>query len=305
MSVQRFATLVLAILTFATPALADAPFARCAPPTPTPEARRELTLVQTFSRDDSAIQGIRFSPDSRLIAVGQNDNRVRVWDIESGALLMETRPLGGPIWSVKFTDDSAQVLSYGPEDREINMYLWTLATGEGARTANYELAWNLIDGRSSFAGSRDGRRHFERYALDARLTDTESRRDIAIYSPVAGLGSISEAYFSYDNSTLAIVYSYHTRIIDAQTGAERQTLCETSNGAEGGAMSADGRYLIDVSPTPGEFHDVAIWETSTGAIVARTQIPRGSTWAIDISANAEFIAIANRQGQTRIYRLSR
>lgn len=240
-----------------------------------------------------------------MIAVGQNDRRVRVWDIESGRLLMETRELNGPLWEVMFTQDGTHVISFGPADRAMDLFRWTIATGEGVRIEDYEGTWGLRrDGISNDSESRDRTRRLNARLGDAMLIDQVTGHDIVVVAPDDGSGGISDSFFSYDNSTVAIVYSYHTRILDARSGEQRSLLCETLSGASGGALSADGRYLIDVMPIDLETEHVAVWDTTTGAIIARVPIQSGSTWDIDISADGQLIAISNQSGLTSIYRLT-
>lgn len=294
---------ITGIMSFAAPAHAQ--FARCTPPEAAPEARRQATLIRTVSASSQAIQGIRLSPDGRMIVIGQNDRRVRVWDIETGELLMKSRELNRPVWQVMFTQDGTRVISFGPADGAMDLFRWTIATGEGVRIEDYEGTWGLRrDGISSDSVSRDGARRFDARLVDSRLIDQTSGRDIAIVEPQDGTGVITDSFFSYDNSTLAIVYSYHTRILDAHTGEQRALLCETLNGANGGALSADGRLLIDVTPVNAETEHVAVWDTTTGAIIARVPILPGSTWDIDISADGQLIAISTQSGVTSIYRLT-
>jgi WD40 repeat protein len=297
------AALVLALS--ASPSAAEeSAFNHCTPTLATGATAHTPVLLHTFSRSDEPIQDIRFSHDGRRIAIGQNDRRLRVWDIESGELVLETRPLLGPIWNVMFTSDGSHVLTYGPEDRDIPIHVWNVASGADGRFEDYSIMWGLIDPASTRSTeSRDGRRIFEN-ALGQGSLMNASGREIAVIRHGNGFGGLTGVQFSYDSNTLALAYSYHTRIFDAQTGAERAVLCETANGTPRARMSFDGRFLIEAEASRNEMQNVSVWDTTTSEVVARTEIPRGSTWAIDISPDGSLIAIALRNGETRVYRVT-
>lgn len=61
-----------------------------------------------------AVNAMKFSPDGRLLAIARgarDDNRVELWDTETGALQRTIRGFDGPVWSVSFSPDGRTLLT--------------------------------------------------------------------------------------------------------------------------------------------------------------------------------------------------
>jgi len=60
------------------------------------------------------VNAMEFSPDGRLLAIARgvrDDNRVDLWDTETGALKRTIRGFDGPVWSVSFSPDGHVLLT--------------------------------------------------------------------------------------------------------------------------------------------------------------------------------------------------
>lgn len=60
------------------------------------------------------VNAMKFSPDGRLLAIARgvrDDNRVELWDTETGALQRTIRGFDGPVWSVSFSPDGRTLLT--------------------------------------------------------------------------------------------------------------------------------------------------------------------------------------------------
>ena len=86
---------------------------------------QELEQQLTTTNNRSEVTSVAFSPDGRLLVYGSKDNRVRLWDAESGQLLKTFEGHTQPVTSVAFSADSLMLAS-GSEDQTIR--LWDVAS---------------------------------------------------------------------------------------------------------------------------------------------------------------------------------
>jgi outer membrane protein assembly factor BamB len=104
-----------------------------APPTPSPLVRSRYDLEEVDPHqlwDYTYIGGIvRFSPDGRFLALGSEKGYLRLFDVESGRMLWQTRIGEGRIVSMGFSPDGRR-LAVGEQSREAFLYLYDL---EGQR----------------------------------------------------------------------------------------------------------------------------------------------------------------------------
>lgn len=77
------------------------------------------------------LKSVCFSPDSRLVAAGYDDGRVRLWNAATGAELHMFRLHAGAVRSLSFTQDGQRVVS-GSEDETAR--IWEPETGLVLRT---------------------------------------------------------------------------------------------------------------------------------------------------------------------------
>lgn len=98
---------------------------------------------------------ITLSPDSRLIATGQDDFKVRIWDSQTGRLRHVLNGHHDEISAMAFSADG-QRLATASEDRLV--YIWDVATGdfvtklEGHTDRVDDLAWSPSGHRIASAG---------------------------------------------------------------------------------------------------------------------------------------------------------
>src|SRR5262249_43553762 len=68
---------------------------------------------------------VAFSPDSKLVASGQDDGRIALWDATTARLLRSWRAHDGSVLSLAFSPDGQQLASGG---RDGTVRLWDPAT---------------------------------------------------------------------------------------------------------------------------------------------------------------------------------
>ena len=113
---------------------------------------RQSVFTDTFSQ----ILSVAFSPDGKLLATGDVNHEIHVWQVETGKQLLNCKVDEGWVWSVAFSPDGHFLASSA--NRTVN--LWDVQTGEclkrfkGYSDRVFSLAFSP-DGRLLASGSED------------------------------------------------------------------------------------------------------------------------------------------------------
>jgi hypothetical protein len=97
---------------------------------------RRVGLLRTL--EDWVITSVGFSPDGKLLALGSNDNKVRLWRVEDGVLLrtFEKHTDQAEVISLAFSPDG-KLLAAGSNAEAVR--LWRVEDGELLRTLVHEM----------------------------------------------------------------------------------------------------------------------------------------------------------------------
>jgi hypothetical protein len=107
-----------------------------------------LALVRSFAKSSLEPRALAFSPDSRLLAVGERRGSLRILDLENGAQRFLLTGHLRDVWSVAFSPDGRYLLS-GAADNTAR--LWDVR--EGVQVSTFKVSANIV---SSVAFSPDG-----------------------------------------------------------------------------------------------------------------------------------------------------
>jgi predicted NACHT family NTPase len=102
----------------------------------------------TFPKILGHVYSIAFSPDGKLLATGDGDGVVRLWEAASGIELLSCKGHTRAVKSVAFSPDG-QMLASGSEDKMVR--LWVLSSSECLKTFQVHTGWT-----NSVAFSPDG-----------------------------------------------------------------------------------------------------------------------------------------------------
>ncbi|MGF1494130.1 MAG: NB-ARC domain-containing protein [Microcoleaceae cyanobacterium] len=118
--------------------------------------RRNLLLVGPLKCHHYWVNALDFSPDSRRLASGSQDETLKIWEIETKTCL-DINSQAGRVWSVAWRPDG-QVLASGCENKQVK--LWDTKTGKCLKTLSghnqrvRSVAWSP-DGQWLASGGSD------------------------------------------------------------------------------------------------------------------------------------------------------
>ena len=191
-----------------------------------------------------------FAPDGQMLASGDEDGTVKLWDVAMGREVRTLRGHRVSVGSVAFTPDGRMLASGGVEG---SVKLWDVATGREVRTLRRH--GDLTD---SMAFTPDGR------LLSAGESGTVKLWDLATGQEVRTLRGhgdpVESLFFALDGRTLAAQGDGTVTLWDLATGRKVRTLRGHGDLAGPVAFAPGGRTLVAAS----ENGIVKLWNVATG-----------------------------------------
>jgi WD40 repeat protein len=144
-----------------------------------------------------------FSPDGRIIATGDSDGRVRLFDAQTGAFSGRSKPYDSPQIFLAFSPDGRSIAYGGGEferdaaNPDTTVWLWDLTTDQVTVLGRHDV--NV----TSLAFSPDGKWLASASFNDLKLWDVEQEREISRLELPPGLLRVFAVAFSPDGRQLA------------------------------------------------------------------------------------------------------
>ncbi|MGH7999918.1 MAG: NB-ARC domain-containing protein, partial [Brasilonema sp.] len=172
-------------------------------------ADSEITK-SVFTETFGSVEAVAFSPDGKLLAVGDTDGRIRVWQVSDGKEILSFQAHTSWIMSIAFSCDGVTFVS-GSKDQTIR--LWDIRTGECLKILQEHS--NVIrsvvfspDGQTFASGSAD---------QTVRIWDVRTGECLKTFR--GHTDWVNSVVFSPDGQTLASGSTDQTvRIWDVSTG---------------------------------------------------------------------------------------
>jgi WD40 repeat protein len=249
---------------------------------------KQCAFAETFG----SISSIAFSPDSKLLATGDSNGEIQVWQVPDGRKLLTIKAHSHCVWFVAFSPVN-RILASCADDRVIK--LWDIVSGEclkilqGQISTIYCVAFSP-DGKVLASSSEDGK---------IKLWDVETGQ--LIKTLTGHVSPIWAVAFSPDGLTIASGAVERTiKLWDTETGECIETWEAHSGWVKSIDFSPDSKMLFS-----GSFDGtVKQWDIDSGELLRTFRGHSSVVTSIDISPNGQLLASSSYDFTVRLWDIS-
>lgn len=245
-----------------------------------------------FAATFKSVLSIALSPDGKLLATGDIDGQIRLWEVADGKNLLTFKGHKGWVWTVAFSPDG-QILASGGHDTLVK--LWDVQTGDCLKTLDKHTGcvWSVSfspAGQTLASGSDD---------TSIRLWDVSLGTCLKI---LHGHSSwVCSVRFNHDGSILASGSDdCNIRLWDINAAICIKTLKKHIERVWSVSFSPDGKTLASGS----EDHSVRLWDVSKGTCIKTFDGHKDWVWSVCFSSDGKTIATGSFDSSVRLWNVS-
>ena len=242
-----------------------------------------------FTQPFGSILRVAFSPDSQLLATGDSNNVVSLWQVCDGQPRAILRGHSGWVWAIAWSLDG-QILASGGADQSVR--LWNIETGIclGILQENQGIVRTLAWQPNGHLLASSGDAH------EIRLWDTRTK---GCFNILQGHNNwVMSVTWNPDGKTLAS--SSHDRTIrlwDIQSGECLKILSGHTSGILSIAWSPNGELLA----TGSEDQTVKIWDADRGECLKTLQRNHSGVFSVAWSPDSRMLASGSADDNITIW----
>jgi WD40 repeat protein len=231
-----------------------------------------------FTESFGNVLSISFSPNGKLLAIGDTNGEIRLWQVQNAKQILSLRGHESWVWSVSFSPDGQTLAS---SSQDCTAKLWDVRTGQCLRTlsgGDYVIRSVELspDGQTLASGHGDA---------TVRLWDVSTGACLkTLQGHDRGVWSVG---FSPNGQMLASGSDDRTvKLWDVSTGACVTTLSGHTSWVWFVKFSPNGRMLASGS----DDRTVKLWDVSTGACLKTLSGHTSWVWSISFSPDGQTVA---------------
>jgi len=242
-----------------------------------------------FAATFKNIYSLALSPDGKLLATGDMDGQIHLWQIADRKNLLTFKGHEGIVWTVAFSP-SRQTLASGGHDGLVK--LWDTQTGDCLKTLDKHkgIVWSVSfspDGQTLASGSQD---------TLICLWDVRLGKCLKILH--GHTSWVCSVRFNLDGSILASGSDdCDIRLWDINKGTCIKTLQGHVGRVWSVRFSPDGKTIAS-----GSFdHSIRLWDVSKGTCTNTFHGHKGSVWSVCFSSDGQTIASSSHDSSVRLW----
>ena len=258
--------------------------------------RGHFSEVSSMPFSSYGVSSVAFSPNGKLLASGNLDRTVKLWDVERGSELRTFMGHSAGISSVAL-NPNGKLLASGNRDNTIK--LWELSSGTELRTfKGHSRIVNSVafspDGKLLVSGSLDN---------TIKLWDVGNGTELRTFTghsaaPVFLLGGVTSVTFSPDGRLLVSGSADKTiKLWEVDKGSELRTLKGHSDAVGSVAFSPDGKLLASGSVD----NTIKLWDVGSGSELRTLQGHSDGVLKVAFSPNGRLLASSSEDKTIKLW----